>query len=1376
MQGLLFTRDFLAEGIAETAGWQRIDDAQVAAFIRRLEEIFVGHPMDAVRNEAETEAALIVPVLQALGWTALLPQQNAAARGRDDVPDLALFANDESLRAARAEARPDRRYRHALAIVECKRWMRSLDRADSGQMLDASAPAAQMLRYLSRVEVASDRRVQWGVLTNGRYWRLYWQGARSRSEEFLEVDVAAIAGMAPAQAELFDGVALDRGHWARIFLAMFGREAFVSSAHDARGKTYHQLALDETRHWEARVSQGIGDVVFDRVFPRLVRALARADPGAPVPRTPEYLEEVRRAALGLLYRLLFLLYAEDRRLLPVDDHRYDDYSLRRIREDVARRIDAGDVFSTTQSRYYRQLQELGNAIDQGDVAIGLPAYNGGLFDTDAHALLARVALPDAEFANLLDDIARVEHRGRRRWINFRDLAVQHLGSIYERLLEQTLGLDADGGITVTLAPFARKNSGSYYTHDDLVQLILRNSLGPLIQDRLDAFDEAIRWARRHRESNHAQLNARLAEADPAEAILNLKVCDPAMGSGHFLVSLVDFLADRTLEYLDEASSRVAAASLGFAYRSPLLRRIEDIRRRILDAAAQGRWTLDPAQLDDRHLIRRMILKRVVHGVDKNPMAVELAKVALWLHTFTVGAPLSFLDHHLRCGDSLYGERIGSVVADLRRMGGLLNENDMARIALSATSLNEISELTDVDIAEVERSRALMDDVHAGLAPLRNLLDFWHGLRWLAPLDTPPRKRTQRHRASADILAGTYGRDLIEVLRRNVPLQATDPERDREVNDFLDEVRALSRREGFLHWELAFPTVWRNLANGDPQGGFDAIVGNPPWDRIKLQEVEWFAERRPEIAMQARAADRTRMVNALKEHDAPLAAQFEAAAERAATVARVARDCGEYPLLARGDINLYSLFVERASRLVQGQGVVGLLVPSGIAADLGAAPFFRQVATGGHLGYLYDFENRRVFFPAIHASFKFSALVFAGGRRQFPRTRCAFFLHSVGELEDANRAIELGPEDFEVVNPNTGTAPIFRSRRDAELTTRIYRSHPVLVRYEPAGQDAGVLVERPLWPVRYVRMFDMTNDSGLFRRRDELEADGWYPVDGNRWRRAEELALPLYEGKMVQAYDHRAASIVINAANLSRPAQPVPASEHQHCDATWLPTSQYWVPEPEISNRVGEFNWLIGFKEITAPTNQRTMIAAVLPCAGFGNKIPVFLPRPGLEWTTYAEVAPLLLANLNSLALDYVARQKLQGQTLNLYIIEQLPLISPERFDGRIGLISIGDFVRQEILRLSYTAVDLRRFAIELGYEGDPFPWDEEDRRHRMARLDALFMRLYGLDRDDAAYVLDTFPIVREQDLAQFGRYRTRDLVLAYMNCLAAGDITTVVDL
>ncbi|MXW49558.1 MAG: restriction endonuclease [Gammaproteobacteria bacterium] len=1349
IHGGLFAPDFLqsAQSLAALPEWAAFDDATLDGNEARLRQIFERFPIDGSPNEAETEDDLIWPVLFELGWTANLRQQNLSAKGREDVPDGLLFADDAAKARAAGVAEGRARYAIGTALVEAKRWLRPLDRA--GSRTEALAPSTQMLRYLRRADDLTEGRLRWGILTNGKQWRLYYQGARSVSEGFLEIDLPAVLGLPGHNEGLFALSEDERRHCLKLFVLFFGQAAFATARAD--GLSLHQRALKEGLHYEERVAANISDLVFEQVFPNLVRSIADTAPDAPLP-------EVRDAALVVLYRLLFILYAEDRALLPVRDDRYTNIGLRvRVREDIGRRRDANEAFSTTATSYWNALDDLSRVIDRGDAAFGLPPYNGGLFLEAKTPLLYRIRLPNSVMADAIDALSFEQTGAGRRYINYRSLSVQQLGSIYERLLEHETVREAEG-IVIRPNVFARKGSGSYYTPEPLVALILKEAVEPLIDAKLDAFraeaQEQTKTAQAspsEEEPSEADSVERLRALDPATAILDLKVCDPAMGSGHFLVSLVDLLSDRAIAAIAECEDMAPG------YASPLVERIADIRRTILDNAEAQGWAVDPAQLDDRHIVRRMVLKRCVYGVDKNPMAVELAKVALWLHTFTVGAPLSFLDHHLRCGDSLFGCWVDRIDEKLQAGGSrLFMEDPLNQARKAAAPMQAIEAASDADIGEAERSNHLFSDVEAGTAPMTAFLSLLLACDWIE-------KSAFEASAIGGWLTGRFG-DPIRIAQGEVGVEGNGEDAE-AFRTLLPRARRLADEERFLHWQVAFPGVWQDWQSAEREGGFDAVIGNPPWDRIKLQQVEWFAARRPEIAMAQRAAERKRMIRALKEANDPLAAAFAAASARALTAARNARECGDYPLLARGDINLYSLFVERAMSLVKPEGIVGLLTPSGIASDKTAAPFFRSVATEGRLRALYDFENKKVFFPAVHASFKFCVFVAGRDSTSIPAS-CAFYLHSMDELEDRDRCFSLSAQDFARVNPNTGTAPIFRTRRDAELTTAIYERLPVLVN-RSSGEEVKV------WPLKYERMFDMTNDSDKFRTQRELEErEGAWPTGGNRFDSAQGEWLPLYEGKMVQAYDHRAASIVVNAENQHRPAQPVVTSLEQHQNPGWLPDPQFWVLGSETNESGTSF--FLGFKHVTAATNVRSMIAALIPGTGAGNSLPLLVGER--QRPISARLATAIVANLNSLPLDFVLRQKVQGQNLNWFIVEQLPVVPLERYKAVwFGSKTAAEVVREAVLELTYTAHDMAPFAADLGYvDGSgqlkpPFAWDEGRRLYLKAKLDAVFFHLYGIqDRDDIRHIYASFPIVERQETAAYGHYRTRDLCLAWMNAFDAG--------
>ena len=519
------------------------------------------------------------------------------------------------------------------------------------------------------------------MLTNGRIWRLYFKGALSVAEDFLEIDLGKVLDLPGCEPDLLDkrpdafaDDAVWRAHVLKLFVLIFGRDGFLP---DHRGETFHQLALREGKQWEARVARDLSETVFDEVFPALAEALATADGKAAGALDAAYLDEVREGALILLYRLLFVLYAEDRNLLPDESGPYADYSLTQLRGEIAEKKARGAAFSDRMKAYWSRLDGVFQAIAHGDDELGIPPYNGGLFDPPPRRSSARVQLPDAVVADIVFRLSHIDAGDGRapKYINYRDLSVQQLGSVYERILEHGLKVE-DGRVVVAENPAARKDSGSYYTPEELVTLIIERAVGPLVAERVEAFTAKAASAREPtRRAKEARL-AELAPLDPASRLLDLQDLRSRHGLGPF-PRQPRRLARRPRARRDGRSGGGRRPSPPTSRRLPAAS--QAIRARILAEAKAHGWPIAEAQLDDRHIVRRMVLKRVVYGVDKNPMAVELAKVALWLHSFTVGAPLSFLDHHLRCGDSVVGAWARPTVEALKARGALFNMGAIASV-------------------------------------------------------------------------------------------------------------------------------------------------------------------------------------------------------------------------------------------------------------------------------------------------------------------------------------------------------------------------------------------------------------------------------------------------------------------------------------------------------------------------------------------------------------------------------------------------------------------------------------------------------------------------------------------------------------------------
>jgi len=660
------------------------------------------------------------------------------------------------------------------------------------------------------------------------------------SEDFFEIDLAKALELPGHELDLIERAdeRLTPDHTLRLFYLFFGKAAFLPID---GALTFHDLARETGQVWEEKVTKDLSRLVFGELFPKLVAAISKHDPARPAAIEQPYLEDVRQSALILLYRLLFVVYAEDRDLLPDGQEPYKTYSLTAMRLDIADRRARAQVFSSTIATYWPKLSAVFKAIAEGDDALGIPPYNGGLFTKENAPLLGRVELPDATIADVIYGLSHRIEDGEPRYINYRDLSVQQLGTVYERTLEYELQVDA-GAVIVKADDTARHESGSYYTPDSLVMLIIEKAVGPFVEERLQAFRERAAALA----SDKRPIEVRLAELqglDPAGAILDLKICDPAMGSGHFLVSLVDWMADRTLAAIAESESLVDWSET--PYRSPVLNNVETTRQDIIRQAVQHKWPFVVEHLDDRHIIRRTILKRCIYGVDKNPMAVELAKVALWLHTFTVGAPLSFLDHHLRCGNSLFGFWVRQARARLEKLGAaLLIAEPLQKAMAQAVAMQKLERVTDVDIAEVHQSKTLFDGIEQEARPFGSFLNILFALDWLK-LDK------EDNAAVRAWLDGQFG-DPFDIARGRVRLGASDAGDPRtEGRNQLDRVpapmrkdaerfasvlgraRAIVRDERFHHWQVAFPGVWSQWEEPALQGGFHAVIGNPPYVRQEL---------------------------------------------------------------------------------------------------------------------------------------------------------------------------------------------------------------------------------------------------------------------------------------------------------------------------------------------------------------------------------------------------------------------------------------------------------------------------------------------------------------------------------------------------------------
>lgn len=1020
-------------------------------------------------------------------------------------------------------------------------------------------------------------------------------------------------------------------------------------------------------------------------------------------------EAYHRALLRLAYRLLFLSVAEDRDVLldpatpPERREHYARYfSVGRLRQ--LSRIRAGGQHGDLWQSLQVVLRALGG---DGLKQLGIPAL-AGLFDPSDEPLdghigkvdhLLRCSLANSDLLAAMRALGWIVVRGQRvQPVDYRNLGSEELGSVYESLLELAPRLDlAEPSFTFEqVAGNQRKTTGSYYTPSSLVNALLDSTLDPLL-------DKAVKNA----------VNA----GDAVRRLLEITVCDPACGSGHFLVA---------------AARRIA-------------RRVAQLR--------SGDEEPTPGEVE--HALREVV-GNCIYGVDVNPLAAELAQVSLWMEALEPGKPLSFLDARIRVGNSLLGATPALLAGQVPDEAFKEIEGDDKRFAAAVRKWNKREragqDRLDYDLLSnvaLARGRAMLLELTDKVTYVRAQAGEWnHSEAFNEQL-----KRCREH-------ANAWCAAFVWKLRPGLPEPPTsaifrqfaaDPEKIHP--KIREEVCRLAKEYRFFHWHLEFPEIF-TVTDDNPEagpegwsGGFHCLLGNVPWERVKLQEQEFFAARDPKIAQAPNKAARQRLIKDLLTSDSPgdraLHQAYLDAKHHAEGDSALLRTSGRFPLTGRGDVNTYAVFAETFRSLTGPYGRSGVIVPTGIATDATTQQFFRDLVENASIVALYDFENAAPIFEGVHRSFKFSLLTLAGRDTPEPVAHLAFFLHDSALIETAS--FSLTPDEIALLNPNTKTCPVFRSRRDAEITLGIYKRVPILVNEnEPDGNP---------WGVKFMTMFHMSNDSHLFHTREELEADGWY-LDGNVFIYGKKRMLPLYEAKMLHHYDHRWGTY--DATDI----RDVILEEKQDPDFVVLP--RYWVAEHEVDHRLAgrwNKNWLLGWRNITNTTNERTTIAFAFPKAAVGHSTPLVL----------GSANPLLLAVLVSFVADYVARQKVGGTNFTFNYFEQLAVLHPSELDKpaswNLNRLT-GTWLRERVQELWYTSRDMQWLAKDMGNNGPPFQFNEERRALLRAELDAAFFHLYGIDRDDTDDILEMFPIVKRKDEAKHGEYRTKRLILEVYDRMA----------
>ncbi len=1113
---------------------------------------------------------------------------------------------------------------------------------------------------------ASDARL-WGIVSNGRRLRLLRDNAQLTRQAFVEFDLETMM-----DAEVYSDFAL---------LWLVGHQSRVEAERPEQCWLERWTGEAAERGTRARESlrQGVEAAISGLgagFLAHPANSTLRTDLRTGALDTQDYYRQLLR----LVYRLLFLFVAEDRDLLAPPDageaarERYRaNYGTQRLRALAERRVGG------RHPDLWRGLRLVMDCLgsDEGEPGLALPALGSFLWSAEAVPDLAEADLANRHLLDAVRELAFVEQDRTLRAVDYRNLGAEELGSIYESLLElhPELDIDASTFVLSSAAGSERKTTGSYYTPTSLIVELLDSALDPVLEEAAGA-------------------------PDPEAAILALKVCDPACGSGHFLIAAAHRIA-----------KRLAAVRTGDQEPAP-----ESVRSALRD-----------------------VIGHCVYGVDINPMAVELCKVSLWMEALEPGKPLSFLDAHVKVGNALLGALPGLVPAGVPDAAftavrgddfGVLETEDKSwvtklrkrnadertrgRDALTlfdpdavmadlAVKVGELERLADEDVGGLHTKESSYAELRSSgeLRRLAEAADAWAA----APLaDKRPGRPAITQRAVDQALAGALPKELASAI---------------------GELRAEYR---LFHWHLEFPDVFA-------AGGFNLVIGNPPWDTLSPDVKEFFAAYDPKVRFQDRDGQR-KIVRELLESP-EIAQEWRRSCRALYASVHAYKNGGRYHLFApgnlgKGDFNIYRMFAETALAITRPGGYTAQVVPENLANGANAAAIRAELFERRDLVRLITFENRReVWFKDIDSRTVFC--VYSARRASAgARFDAAFDVRDADALREAEqRPLSIPKALIKEFSPDALAVMRFSSQAEIDAVSKAYARCP---RFGDA--TAGE-------PYRsYMAEIHMGNDRHLFS-----EDPG---------------GLPLYEGRMVWQFDHRAKGY---RSGRGRAAvwEPVAFGDpSKSIQPQWrIPLSAVPV---KARDRVERYR--IGFCDVASPTNERSLVAALIPPGTIcGDKVPAFTFPDDYEWAYM-----VWLAVANSFVCDFIARKKISLK-MALGIVDSLPFVRPAADDP------IAATLVPLAARLTCTAFEMLEYWALLTREGwvEPAPpgtipgeIDDERRLEIRAEIDAIVAaEVYGLDRAEFKFVLSAFPLAARYENERWGEFRSGRLALEAFDRIAS---------
>jgi hypothetical protein len=1219
----------------------------------------------SIRSEAQLEEKFIGPLLKQLGWVSVT-QETLTVQGKLAKPDwcLLLHPNQDHTLVASKD--------HTLvtAICESKAWGKTLD---TGKADRAQNPHHQLQDYLSTL------RVRFGFLTNGRVWRIYDTDKVTAKKTYIQFDLEAICAL-QAGPEKTQALAL--------FAFFFGRDTYVPPAAAGTSSAIEQ-AIAASADFTLAVEENLKAVIYgyageDSLFEIMGRAIHRANPKASM-------ASVYENSVVLLFRLLFVVYFEDKNRELLARHPfYNRYSLEQIYQTLPGQ--PGPRSGLHDGVY--ALKQLFEMLDEGAEDIDIPLFNGGLFDPQRAALLLQPKIFDnATLRQILEKLLYKTHRGTtlfdtRR--DFKNMSVTHLGRIYEGLLEFRFEKASEAAVYLEYETTATRGKSIEAYFDAYDTAILRKEKGfrALREISVKKGDVYLKSASNSRKTSasyytppslsqplvQAAMQQALAAASAqGKALMDLKILDNACGSGHFLVEALGTLTDLALERLETDA---------------------DLQQLVATESAKIAEQLQFLNLDyvpeDAQILKRALLKRCIFGVDLNPFAVELARLSLWMDSFIFGTPLSFIEHHVQHGNALMGASVQEFIdynATEVRQNDLFVNDLSARFDELRSVMQELDAMRDTTAQEVEQSKRLWKN---SIAPKLNLLS-----RALSFICTRRALLAEGDKAGCEALDKTP--DLLAQLFDEAKTKTAA----------LRQVEACAQRFHFFHYEVAFPEAF---AGG--RKGFDIIVGNPPWDKTKFSDTDFFPQYHSNYRS-LKNSEKEAVQQRLLE--SPQIAQAYEEAKHSTEVANeYYKDKAVFPLnKGAGDANLFRLFVERNLKLLNAGGSLNYVLPSALMFEEGSTLLRQHIFTHAQLRFFYSFENRNGIFPDVHRSYKFALMQLVNtppGEDCATLIDTAFYVLDAADLQRPETHLPYPLATLKALSPDHWSLMELRDSADLPILQKCYTAFPAL---------------SPGW-LDFRRELHMTGDKDLFI---EQAAPG---------------LLPLYEGKMIWQYSHL----------FEQPQywlNPEAFDERLFSKELHRMAQDLGVPKAEVEQHAAAVHYdreyvRLAFRTVASDTNERTLVFALLPKnCGFGHSMFANTPKTyvlGAVGDALAQPTSTLrllfaLAWFNSLPVDWLARQMIQINVSQSYLY-RLP--TPQPTDAEIYAHPDYAQLAQNALRLSLSAHwdDFAELAPLFDVRPADVPATAKARDQLRAENDKIVARLYGITAAEFAHLLRSF--------------------------------------